>query len=98
MTVRADPRTVAFPNVDLTAHFFTAPAGGWVGFDTTVSFGPDGLGVTNSVLHDERGPVGTLAQLLTVRPTPPEPTAPAPTPAPTPAGSAEQAAGDQGHG
>ena len=68
MTVRVDPRAVAFPNVDLTAHFFTEPVGEWLGFDTTVSFGPSGLGLTASVIHDERGPVGTLAQSLTVRP------------------------------
>ena len=68
MTVRADPREVAFPNVDLTAHFFEQPQGDWVGFDTTVSFGPEGTGLTSSVLHDERGPIGTSAQLLTVRP------------------------------
>ncbi len=39
MTVRVDPRTVAFPNVDLTAHLFVAPRGEWLGFDTTVCFG-----------------------------------------------------------
>jgi hypothetical protein len=68
MTVRADPREVAFPNVDLTAHLLRAPEPGWLGFDTTVSFGPGGLGVTSSVLHDEHGPIGTLSQSLTVRP------------------------------
>jgi hypothetical protein len=68
MTVRAAPREVAFPNVDLTAHFFAEPRGEWVGFDTSVSFGPTGLGLTSSVVHDEGGPVGTVAQLLTVRP------------------------------
>lgn len=68
MTVRADPTEVAFPNVDLTAHLFAEPRGEWVGFDTTVSFGPTGLGLTSSVVHDETGPVGTIAQVLTVRP------------------------------
>lgn len=68
MTVRADPREVAFPNLDLTAHLVTEPRGEWVGFDTTVSFGPGGLGLTSSVLHDVHGPIGTLAQALTVRP------------------------------
>lgn len=68
MAVRAAPSEVAFPNVDLTAHLFTQPQGDWVGFDTTVSFGPHGVGVTSSVLHDRRGPVGTLVQALTVRP------------------------------
>jgi len=68
MTARAHPRDVAFPNLDLTAHLFTEPRGDWVGFDTTVSFGPTGLGLTSSVIHDVHGPVGTLNQILTVRP------------------------------
>jgi hypothetical protein len=68
MTVRADPAQVAFPNIDLTAHLFTEPRGEWVGFDTTVTFGPTGLGLTSSVLHDVSGPIGTMAQALTVRP------------------------------
>jgi len=70
LTVRAAPTEVAFPNVDLTAHLFAQPEGEWLGFDTTVSFGADGLGLTASVLHDERGPIGTSSQLLTVRPAP----------------------------
>ncbi len=68
MTVRADPRSVAFLNVDLTAHIFHLPRGGWVGFDTTVEFGPAGLGVTHSVIHDVDGPIGISSQILTVRP------------------------------
>jgi len=68
MTVRADPRSVAFPNVDLTAHLVADPQGEWVGFDTSVAFGPDGLGVTTSVVHDRTGPIGTSSQSLTVRP------------------------------
>lgn len=68
MAIRADPREVAFPNVDLTAHVFRQPAGDWLGFDTTVSFGPAGQGLTSTVLHDTEGPLGTMSQLLTVRP------------------------------
>lgn len=67
MTVRISPRALAFPNVDLTAHLFGEPRGDWLGFDTTVSFGSGGLGVTSSVLHDEHGPFGVLAQALTLR-------------------------------
>jgi hypothetical protein len=67
MTVRVSPRVMAFPNVDLTAHLFAEPRGDWLGFDTTVSFGSGGLGVTSSVLHDEHGPFGVLAQALTLR-------------------------------
>lgn len=69
MTVREDPAKVAFPNVDLTAHLVRAPRADWLGFDTTVTFGDNGIGLTSSVLHDEDGPLGSLNQILTVRPT-----------------------------
>lgn len=59
---------VGFPNVDLTVHLFAAPAGGWIGLDTLVSFGHDGLGLTHSIIHDLSGPIGTIAQCLSVRP------------------------------
>jgi len=68
MTVRADPRDVAFPNVDLTAHLLGTPDSEWLGFDTAVSFGTAGLGVTSSTIHGARGPIGTMSQMLTVRP------------------------------
>ncbi|SIR76789.1 thioesterase family protein [Williamsia sterculiae] len=71
MTVRADPRRVAFPNIDLTAHLFAQPGSAWVGFDTTVSFGAGGFGLTSTTLHDLYGPIGTQAQILSVRPLPP---------------------------
>jgi hypothetical protein len=31
MTVLASPRSVAFPNIDLTAHLFAQPSGEWIG-------------------------------------------------------------------
>ncbi len=67
MTVRANPNEVAFPNVDLTAHLFAQPEGEWIGFDTSVTFGTGGMGLTSSVIHDRRGPIGVMAQMLTVR-------------------------------
>lgn len=72
VAVRAEPTEVAFPNLDLTAHLFRQPSvepvGGWLGLDTTVSFGAAGTGLTSTVLHDAEGPFGTMAQILTVRP------------------------------
>lgn len=68
MAIRADPEQVHFPNIDLTAHLVRSPGGRWLGFDTRVSFGPGGLGLTTSVIHDQDGPVGTVSQSLTVRP------------------------------
>ncbi len=68
ITPRVSPEEAFYPNTDLTAHLFREPSGEWLGFSTHVSYGPRGAGVTHSVLHDEHGPFGTLAQMLTVRP------------------------------
>lgn len=58
------------PNVELSIHLHRQPVWGWVGLDTSVIFGSDGVGLTTSVLHDVHGPVGRVEQLLTVRPVP----------------------------
>lgn len=71
LATRVDPRTVVFPNLDLTTHFVRPPAGGWTGLDVTVSFGASGIGLTSTVLHDVEGPFGTMNQTLTVRPVAP---------------------------
>ncbi len=68
VTPRVSAERALFPNLDLAAHLIREPRGEWLAFDTTVSFGPDGAGVTTSVVHDESGPVATVAQGLTVRP------------------------------
>lgn len=67
VAARASPQEWMFPNVDLTAHLFREPTPGWIGFDTRVSFGATGVGLTSSTLHDVHGPVGRLEQSLTVR-------------------------------
>ncbi|MEU2711396.1 thioesterase family protein [Streptomyces sp. NPDC007205] len=70
IAVRRPPTEWMFPNVDLTIHLHRQPEGRWVGLDTRVVFGPTGLGLTSSVLHDLHGPVGQAEQTLTVRPLP----------------------------
>ncbi len=56
-----------FPNVDLSIHLHREPVGEWLGLDTSVTFGTDGIGLTNSILNDARGPFGIASQILTVR-------------------------------
>ena len=71
MNVRLDPRAWAFPNLDLSVHLHRTPQGGpgaWIGFDTLVTIGAGGVGLTSTTLHDEQGPVGRAEQILTVRP------------------------------
>ncbi len=70
MNVRLDPREWAFPNLDLGVHLYRTPQGGpgrWIGFDTLVTVGAGGVGLTATTLHDEAGPVGRAEQILTVR-------------------------------
>ncbi len=68
IAVRRPPEEWQFPNVDLTIRFFRQPEGAWVGFDTSVTFGSAGHGLTSTELYDERGHVGRAAQTLLVRP------------------------------
>ncbi|WP_154793088.1 thioesterase family protein [Occultella kanbiaonis] len=68
IAVRQPPTAWMYPNLDLTIHLHRQPAGGWVGLDTSVTFGPSGLGLTSTTLHDVAGPVGRAEQILTVRP------------------------------
>ncbi|MFJ9629984.1 thioesterase family protein [Streptomyces sp. NPDC091280] len=70
IAVRRPPTEWIYPNVDLTVHLHRQPVGAWTGLDTTVTFGPTGLGLTSTVLHDVDGPVGHAQQTLTVRPAP----------------------------
>ncbi len=67
VAVRAAPAQWAYPNVDLTVHLHRRPRGRWVGLDTAVTWGAEGVGLTSTVLHDEHGPVGSAAQVLTLR-------------------------------
>lgn len=66
--VRQSPEEWMFPNVDLTIHLHRQPVAGPVGLDTSVIFGSDGHGLTTTVLHDQHGPVGQAAQILSIRP------------------------------
>lgn len=68
IAVRMPPERVAFPNLDLTIHLLRSPLQGWLGLDTTVSFGPNGIGLTHSIMHDSAGVLGSIVQSLTVRP------------------------------
>ena len=56
-----------FPNVDLQIHLFRQPSGSWLGLAGQVTVGPDGVGLTSTVLHDDDGPFAHVEQTLTVR-------------------------------
>ena len=68
IATRVAPEEALYPNVDLTASLFREPVGEWIGLDTSVAFGADGTGLTETILNDEQGPLGTSSQTLTIRP------------------------------
>lgn len=58
--------THLFVNTDLTVHLHREPATEWIGLDARTDFGDEGSGQATTVLHDERGRIGTGAQSLYV--------------------------------
>ena len=67
LTPRENPERVMFPNLDLTVSLMREPVSEWVAYDTRVTFAETGIGLTQTILHDEQGPIGALNQTLTVR-------------------------------
>jgi hypothetical protein len=57
-----------FINADLTIHLARAPQGEWIGLDARTHLSPGGVGLSESVLHDEDGPIGRAFQTLVVQP------------------------------
>jgi Thioesterase-like superfamily len=56
-----------FINVDLSVHLHRLPAGEWVCLDAVTTPQPSGLGLADTALYDERGPIGRALQTLLVR-------------------------------
>ena len=57
-----------FINTELTVHLVREPEGEWVHLDAVTYVGPHGVGLSESVLYDETGRLGSAAQTLLVRP------------------------------
>jgi Thioesterase-like superfamily len=56
-----------FINADLAVTLDRRPEGEWVGLDARTLLRPGGIAWAQSVLHDERGPLGLATQALVVR-------------------------------
>ena len=54
-----------FINADLTVHLFRPPAGEWVALESATTAAA-GVGLADTTLHDEQGPIGRSAQALFV--------------------------------
>jgi hypothetical protein len=55
-----------FINVDLTVHLHRLPEGEWVCLDAVTLPEPNGVGMADTRLWDERGPIGRATQTLLV--------------------------------
>ncbi len=55
-------------NPDLTLYIEREPVGEWICLESETRIAPDGIGVAESVLYDERGRVGRATQALLVAP------------------------------
>lgn len=64
----AEPDTTGFVNTDLTIHLHRPPIGDWLGSRSESIWNPDGVGLSDALLFDDRGPVGRAVQTLLITP------------------------------
>jgi acyl-CoA thioesterase len=57
-----------FINADLSIHLMRAPRGEWIGLDARTHVAGGGVGLSESLVHDEHGPVARAFQSLVVAP------------------------------
>jgi hypothetical protein len=55
-----------FINVDLSVHLHRMPAGEWIGLDAVTLPEPNGVGMADARLFDERGAIGRGTQTLLI--------------------------------
>jgi hypothetical protein len=63
----AEPDDLAFMNTDLTVLLHRLPVGEWFGVDSVSRWEPSGVGMSDSLLFDEHGPVGRALQTLIIQ-------------------------------
>lgn len=63
----ADPIPLTFVNTDLTILLHRPPVGEWLGMDSVSRWEPNGIGMSDSLLFDDEGPVGRALQVLSIR-------------------------------
>jgi hypothetical protein len=61
-----DMTEALFLNPDLTVNLFRLPVGEWVCVDAVTRIGSEGVGLAESLLFDEDGPIGRATQSLLV--------------------------------
>jgi hypothetical protein len=68
VAVVLDHREWIFMNADLTVALHRLPVGDWVCLDAGTTAEPNGIGLTQTRLLDEQGPIGVAVQSLVIEP------------------------------
>lgn len=55
-------------NSDITLYLHRVPVGPWLGLDSRSRMEPNGTGLSETTLHDDRGPIGLVVQATLVMP------------------------------
>lgn len=63
-----DTSSHTFLNADLDVHLHRVPQGEWICLDACTIVEPHGIGMADTRLWDEHGPIGRGVQMLVVRP------------------------------
>ncbi len=66
LSAALNPMEATFLNPDLTVYLHREPQGEWIGFDARSIYEPHGIGLAQTLLCDETGPIGRGAQSLVV--------------------------------
>jgi Thioesterase-like superfamily len=66
ISVTLDWRRYLFINVDLSVHLERMPVGEWICLDAVTLPEPNGVGVADTLLFDERGRIGRALQTLLI--------------------------------
>ena len=66
VSVTLDWSRYLFINVDLSVHLHRMPTGEWVCLDAVTLAEPNGVGMADARLFDERGPIGRGVQTLLI--------------------------------
>ncbi len=66
ISATVDIERYLFINVDLSVHLHRMPAGEWICLDALTAAEADGLGMADTMLLDELGPIGRACQTLLI--------------------------------
>lgn len=67
ISFNAQPSEIGFMNTDLTLQIHREPESAWLASESVSHWQDSGIGMSHSVLHDTRGPVGVALQTLVLR-------------------------------